>query len=94
MFRHDTQPAVKPGEGVRSRNPSAAMLDAVTPLRAMQAPLDSEPDLVPLICASLSGVLLAGLLLASGLVRIGVGVPLLVGSGDPHDATRTTASRP
>jgi hypothetical protein len=66
----------------------------VTSLRAMQAPLDSEPDLVPLICGSLSGLLLAALLLASGLVRIGVGVPLLVGSGDPNDATRTMASRP
>jgi hypothetical protein len=60
----------------------------------MQAPLDSEPDLVPLIGGCLSGILLAGLLLASGLVRIGVGVPLLVGHGEPHDTTRTTASRP
>ncbi len=85
---------MKPDEGVRSGTPSAAMLAPVTLLRAMQAPLDSEPDLVPLICGSLSAVLLTGLLLASGLVRIGVGVPLLVGSGDPHDASRPTASRP
>ncbi len=94
MFRHDTYLPVKPGEGVRSGNPSAAMLDAVTSQRAMQAPLNSEPDLVPVICGSLAAVLLAGLLLASGLVRIGVAVPLLIGSGEPHDATRTTALRP
>ncbi len=60
----------------------------------MQAPQDSEPDLVPLIGGSLSAFLLAGLLLASGLVRIGMGVPLLLVSGDPHEATRSTASRP
>lgn len=49
---------------------------------------------MPVICGSLAAVLLAGLLLASGLVRIGVAVPLLIGSGEPHDATRTTAPRP
>ena len=79
---------------MRPGNGSSAILGAVALLRAMQAPLDSEPDLVPLICGSLSGLLLAGLLLASGLVRIGLGVPLLVGNGEPHDATRTMASRP
>jgi hypothetical protein len=85
---------VKAGDGLWPGNGAAARLDAVTLLQAMQAPLDSEPDLVPLIGGSLTGLVLAALLLASGLVRIGVGVPLLVGSGDPHDTTRTSAIRP
>jgi len=85
---------VKSCERVLSGSLNAAMLVAVTPRRAMQAPLESNPDVVPLICGCLTGILLAGLLLASGLVRIGVGVPLLVGNGEPHNITRTTAARP
>lgn len=59
----------------------------------MQAPSDNNPDLLPLICGGLSGFLLAGMLLASGLAKISLGVPLLVGS-DASEAPGERASRP
>jgi hypothetical protein len=72
----------------------AAMLRGSVQSIAMQAPQDSSPELVPLICTSLSGVLLAGLLLASGLAEITLVVPRLVGAGDaPEPAVQRTSQR-
>jgi hypothetical protein len=48
----------------------------------MKAPQHSSPDVVSLICGSLSGMLMAGLLLAAGLERVSLGVPQLLGDGE------------
>ncbi|KEF41786.1 MAG: hypothetical protein ER33_09555 [Cyanobium sp. CACIAM 14] len=60
---------------------------------AMQAPHDSSPDLVPLVCASVSGFLLAGLLLAAGVERISQVIPRLVGAGEAPEPVPTQPSR-
>jgi hypothetical protein len=48
----------------------------------MQAPQEKSTELMPLVCGSASGLLLAGLLLATGIVQITRGLPLLIGSGE------------
>ncbi len=55
---------------------------------------DAHTDVVPLICGSVSGVLLAGLLLASGLERISLGVPQLLGTGEAHEPVAERAIAP
>jgi hypothetical protein len=55
---------------------------------------DAHTDVVPLVCGSVSGVLLAGLLLASGLERISLGVPQLLGAGEAHEPVAERAIRP
>jgi hypothetical protein len=61
---------------------------------AMQAPQDSSPDLVPLICGILSGFLLAGMLLASGLARLSLAMPQLIGAGEGPEPRVERTTRP
>ncbi len=65
----------------------------------MQAPEDrsleqGSPELVPLICGSLSGLLLAGLLLALGLAQISMVLPQVIGAGEAPEPASQQASRP
>jgi hypothetical protein len=52
--------------------------------------LEGSSDLIPLICGSVSGLFVAGLLMASGLARISLGVPQLLGV---HEAPEPVAAR-
>ncbi len=76
---------MKVGEAAPSPGETPVKLRASIRLMAMQAPQDCSPELVPLICGSLSGFLLAGLLLASGLAQISLVMPQLIGAGEAPD---------
>jgi hypothetical protein len=100
---------VKTGEEPIPSRPFWRKLAALMPFRAMRAPQNAHhegartkgghregahTDVVPLICGSVSGVLLAGLLLASGLERISLGVPQLLGTGEAHEPVAERAIAP
>ncbi len=100
---------VKTGEDPIRPAPIRRMLTAVTPFGTMRALRNAHPadahtggggredahtDVLPLICGSVSGVLLAGLLLASGLERISLGVPQLLGTGEAHEPVAERAIGP
>jgi hypothetical protein len=73
---------MKPGEERMPPRPERRMLQKVWHRPAMQAPPHNHPEVVSLICGSLSGMLMAGLLLAAGLERVSLGVPQLLGAGE------------
>lgn len=85
---------MKVGEAATSQGETPVMIREPIRLMAMQAPQDSSPELVPLICGSLSGFLLAGLLLASGLAQISLVMPQLIGAGEaPEPAAERSLRR-